>query len=942
MKKLATFLIVFLCCLVVSAQTPIIMGTGATTQTGCNFIIYDDGGNTGNYGNNRNDVLTLYSSDTTASCVQISIDVPSFNIHPSDTLYIYDGNSIYSPLLGKINDSIVVSNSSLVYSATITNPTGAITLRMVSDGANTGSGFIITTSCVAPCQRISVEIDPTLSSHHPVLESDGFYYMDVCAYDTVHLVAKGVYPDNGFSYNQTDASTKFTWNMGLDIFDSVGLHTLDYHFQEGRGYDVAISATDVAGCMSINPLMFRVRTSYSPIISLKKIEPQCTGNEMDVTYSYFDYSTVQLEPVFSNQEAVLRVQDTIFLPDGVNCGAGCAYQSPVTFNAFSPKDSIQSADDILYLRVKMEHSYVGDLYIALTCPTGQSVKIMNKYGTSGSASCASSIPLPWGWLQTSGVKADAHFGVIGSANNSGYKCDPEKNPIGTPWNYCWSNNTDPAYGYSYAHGQGHVYETSNMHNGIIDSTNVARMSNVYHPDESFSNLIGCPLNGTWSITVIDGWSGDNGYITEWELALDSTLLPETWYYEVDQDSTFTTGPGATRNHIEFVQEGNIPYHFNTTDEYGCTYDTTVVIHVVKSPKPNIGEDIYLCEGELAILSVDSIQDDATYHWGTGNNTPQIIAATQGDYILNVTTINKDLDIVCTGKDTIHITSVPKPEIDIQPSDSTGCTPLSFRIYNNSTPEDNDVSHEWTIIDQEGNLVQSSYLREPSFTLDESGTFTLFYKITTPYGCTDSLYMWNFFVSEKQPIAEFMADPSISMLSENNGLVHFICYSDSTLLHSGAHFYWDFGDGEIDSANFNPDHTYTWGDYDVLFSITTPSGCSSEIEHTVTVEQDLVFPNVITPNGDNVNDVFAIENLNTNINLEDPDGYRTNTLNIYDRWGKKVYSATNYDTFVRDGQISKGTQCFDGSGLSDGVYYFQFYFKGKAKTIQYNGSLTIVR
>ena len=34
--------------------------------------------------------------------------------------------------------------------------------------------------------------------------------------------------------------------------------------------------------------------------------------------------------------------------------------------------------------------------------------------------------------------------------------------------------------------------------------------------------------------------------------------------------------------------------------------------------------------------------------------------------------------------------------------------------------------------------------------------------------------------------------------------------------------------------------------------------------------------------------------------------------------------------------------FDGSGLSDGVYYYSFQYKGKAKTVTYNGSLTIIR
>ena len=93
--------------------------------------------------------------------------------------------------------------------------------------------------------------------------------------------------------------------------------------------------------------------------------------------------------------------------------------------------------------------------------------------------------------------------------------------MGTPWNYCWSNNT--TNGYQYANGQGYVYENVNQGHHLsntVDSSDMANMTNIYHPDESFEALIGCPMNGTWSITIVDSWYGDNGYITEWEFAIN--------------------------------------------------------------------------------------------------------------------------------------------------------------------------------------------------------------------------------------------------------------------------------------------------------------------------------------------------------------------------------------------------------------------------------------
>ena len=56
----------------------------------------------------------------------------------------------------------------------------------------------------------------------------------------------------------------------------------------------------------------------------------------------------------------------------------------------------------------------------------------------------------------------------------------------------------------------------------------------------------------------------------------------------------------------------------------------------------------------------------------------------------------------------------------------------------------------------------------------------------------------------------------------------------------------------------------------------------------------------------------------------------------------VFHAYNYDTYSKDGQVYTGLNPFTGEDLSDGVYYFVFTYKGKAKTFSWNGSITIVR
>ncbi|MEN0049119.1 MAG: T9SS type A sorting domain-containing protein [Bacteroidota bacterium] len=42
-------------------------------------------------------------------------------------------------------------------------------------------------------------------------------------------------------------------------------------------------------------------------------------------------------------------------------------------------------------------------------------------------------------------------------------------------------------------------------------------SGDYAPYDDFSNLIGCPINGTWELKIEDLWWQDNGSITDWTL-----------------------------------------------------------------------------------------------------------------------------------------------------------------------------------------------------------------------------------------------------------------------------------------------------------------------------------------------------------------------------------------------------------------------------------------
>lgn len=371
---------------------------------------------------------------------------------------------------------------------------------------------------------------------------------------------------------------------------------------------------------------------------------------------------------------------------------------------------------------------------------------------------------------------------------------------------------------------------------------------------------------------------------------------------------------------------------------------SIRIKIVNSYKPDLGEDIFLCTGEAAILHANYTGEGVHYIWNTGDIGDSIEVVTSGDYILNVLLDSPDASLTCESSDTVRVTFYPLPHAILEADNLAGCTPLAVHLTNLSTPNPETMATEWSIFDQDFNIVEYSTDDNPSIVLDKSGHYSVKLVITLPEGCKDSITLWNYIVTSPQPEVDFLATPEISMMSDHGGNVDFTAYLSSNVIDNPSnHTVWDFGDGETTEDEISTSHQYTtWGDYVVTFSLYTDGGCGDSISHFVVIEDNLVFPNVITPNGDGINDVWAIENLNTDINPEDPDEYRHNELIVHDRWGKQVFRAKNYDTYARNGEIHTGTNPFSAADLSDGVYYYTFTYKGKAKTTQWHGSITVVR
>ncbi|MFH1159629.1 MAG: gliding motility-associated C-terminal domain-containing protein [bacterium] len=151
------------------------------------------------------------------------------------------------------------------------------------------------------------------------------------------------------------------------------------------------------------------------------------------------------------------------------------------------------------------------------------------------------------------------------------------------------------------------------------------------------------------------------------------------------------------------------------------------------------------------------------------------------------------------------------------------------------------------------------------------------------------------------------------------------------LDSIVNWEWDFAD-EITVSNVNPTtHTYAkTGEYPILLTITDLNGCDTTVVHDIRVKiAQLKIPYAITPNGDGKNDQFKIQ-IEGNTEVDFRDAYLGNEMVIFDRWGKKVFSAINY----KSGD-------WDGGNCPDGVYFYILKCQGLYDEEIFRGSITIL-
>lgn len=933
MKKIVALLALFVGFFTCDGQDILINSTnnGQTIQ-GCSGTIYDSGGNAGSYGNNQNFVVSFLSNNPSQPGLSIEM-LGDIDIKPGDTLWIYDGDGTSASQLfhgGPNNQTYFNSSNMLIsgdhFQTTTNNTSHKITFRFKSNSDTTGGGFKISLACGKLCQTVFSRLDTIQTTPQPDTN-----YIGICPWDTALIVAYGYYPMSQVPnpyYHQSDLTSTFHWNFGDGTDTSgVNLASIHHYFTPGRGYDVTLSISDTNGCLSSNSLGLRVMTSSNPLSYIAPLGDICGGTSLELNVGYSNASSILVNPVTSAQTSSQIFDSTTFIPDGtciINGVSTSCYNTFVTFNSFNPGQTIQSPSDVMSVCINMEHSWVGDVHFELVCPpdmngVSRSVKLMNTTGSD--------------------QHGGAFLGAADDVNDGTNKCDPASNTPGIGWTYCWSQL--PNYTY---HG---TLDALSNGSSPIDSTNRANNSNYIVPEQPFSNLIGCPLNGTWNIKICDLWTIDNGYVFWWNLTLDPSLVPQAWTYDVGIDNVAWSGPFITpltdttaRISPPDNTSGQYTYTFTIIDDFGCAYDSVMHLKVVETPNPNLGNDTSICNnGQIVVIDPHYGIDGTTYSWSDFTNDPTLPILYNGTYSVTVTNTNGST-LQCKGYDTIVVNYFTHPTANFTAQPTEGCSPLIVQFTDQSQPDTIAYTYNWDFGDPNA-AVNSSTEKNPMHLYNNYGNFDVTLVVTTPNGCTSTATRPGLITVHPTPVAKFTPNPTNASLSDNPNIT-FTNETENYIL-SETTWSWDFGDN-TNSTDMNTTHVYTTpNDFSVQLVAKNIYGCADTVYHTVVIEDELFIPNILTPDNDGQNDFLVIGNLNAN---------RENVLKIYDRWGKKVYEKKNYNTTSLCKNILGGNtwecqevhnreQGWNGEGCADGVYFYTFHYEGVIKTVDKNGTITII-
>ncbi len=379
-----------------------------------------------------------------------------------------------------------------------------------------------------------------------------------------------------------------------------------------------------------------------------------------------------------------------------------------------------------------------------------------------------------------------------------------------------------------------------------------------------------------------------------------------------------SGSGQGPIYVNWVSGGNYDVSLQVT-ENGCTSIlTTLPIIVYNLPTATFTLPTNVCSALNGdIVYTGNGTTNSTYLWNFDGGTI-VSGSNSGPYSINWQNAgNHSITLTvtennCTSVLSQQILVFQSPTADFNSDRIDGCEPLNVHFFDQSIPSSLVNNWLWNF----GNS-NTATIKNPN-QIYSDGSYSVFLQVRTSDGCYDTITKPSYITAYQKPFASFDANPILTSRKDN-----FITFTNHSV--DEVAWDWNYEDNTAHDNIENPTHSYLDpGEYDVVLIVSTTNGCLDTANLKITIiEDELVIPNVITPNGDGSNDFFDITYL---VN------YKSNTLIIYNRWGKKIYDKKNY---------SPAIDRWDGNSCGDGTYFFVLQYEGTLRSGETMGSITVI-
>ena len=958
MKHLSTLLLLFsFSCNLIYGQTTLIMnGTeypeispvdcntlGAPDNV--NFFDMSGGGPSTPYLSSDRDTLTICPDLAVGSKITAAFATSAgftWDVHSTDTLYIFDGASVFDPLMGKYNSNSHPNGFN--QTASWNNPSGCLTFMFITSFADTADGWEANISCRNPQQPFMAHLEGYKNfDYADTLYPPDSGIIDICLGDSILFVAKPEFPYalevTGTGYSQTTANSIIEWEFS-DGTSQTG-DSVWFTPPNQQGYLATLKITDAFP--SSEYLVGLVRVSTEPSFSgiFAETDSICIG---DTTFMFGGVTPADTVGVSGTSSAFAvggSFAGITYLPDG----NGVSYSTSIDIAGFIPGDTVSQSSDIWQMCATMEHTYLGDLEMYLECPNGSIINIFDGYNGIGG-------------YGGNGFGGGGTF--LGDADDA--------SGIGIGWEYCFSTDSADWGDFPTEYANNNTLPTT------ISNGNAMNPNGIYLPEQSFADLIGCPVNGTWTIYIQDNIGQDDGYIFEWGLYFNPDLNPYSGSYQplmvADTwltDPTIISGQNDTGITIYGASQGIHPYTYQVLDNFGCIYDTTINLTVAPTPilVLTASDDSIQCIGDSIVLSLTGSSAVApyTYDWNTGysHQNDEYIVYPQGGAILIVTLTDfcgtpiSDTIELFSPYEPLQLTMMddtitcPSDGIMVSSFPSDGAVPLIYEWNTNETTNTINVTpastttYTVTVTDQcgetimgtstievptlntmnivpevNGNMLCSGDSKQLIANIINGAGFGLTYTWSNDPSASDSIILITINADTIVSVSVtdgcgFTANHTFSIAVPTYDDVqlfplpdYLICEGDTVeaigSVTGGTGIYtfkWE-GSGLI--SNINEITTYLTPTDTSGYSLIATDECG--LADTINVE--ILFddcsvrpPKIFTPNGDAHNQYLHFLNL---------EKWPYNKLIIYDRWGRKLY----------DGNYNNN---WSGAGQSDGVYFY---------------------